>query len=34
MTLTVDHRIIDGLLAAQFIGEIKRILEHPVETLL
>ncbi|MDR1815388.1 MAG: 2-oxo acid dehydrogenase subunit E2 [Clostridiales Family XIII bacterium] len=31
ITLSVDHRIIDGLLAAQFVGEVKRLLEAPVE---
>jgi len=31
ITLTVDHRIVDGLLAAQFVTEIKRLLEHPIE---
>jgi pyruvate dehydrogenase E2 component (dihydrolipoamide acetyltransferase) len=34
ITLTVDHRIIDGLLAARFVTEVKRILENPIETLL
>jgi pyruvate dehydrogenase E2 component (dihydrolipoamide acetyltransferase) len=34
ITLTVDHRLIDGLLAARFIGEVKRLLESPVELLL
>jgi pyruvate dehydrogenase E2 component (dihydrolipoamide acetyltransferase) len=34
ITLTVDHRIIDGLLAASFVTEVKRILESPIETLL
>jgi pyruvate dehydrogenase E2 component (dihydrolipoamide acetyltransferase) len=33
-TLTVDHRLIDGLLAAQFIGEVKRLLENPMELLI
>jgi pyruvate dehydrogenase E2 component (dihydrolipoamide acetyltransferase) len=33
MTLTVDHRVIDGLLAAQFVTEVKRLLESPVELL-
>ena len=28
--LTVDHRLIDGLLAAQFIGHIKMLLENPM----
>lgn len=31
ITLTVDHRVIDGLLAAQFVTEIKRLLENPIE---
>lgn len=33
ITLTVDHRVIDGLLAAQFVTEIKRLLENPMELL-
>jgi len=33
ITLTVDHRLIDGLLAAQFVTEIKRLLENPIELL-
>jgi Pyruvate/2-oxoglutarate dehydrogenase complex, dihydrolipoamide acyltransferase (E2) component, and related enzymes len=33
ITLTVDHRVIDGLLAAQFVTEIKRMLENPIELL-
>lgn len=31
ITLSVDHRIIDGLLAAQFVTEVKRLLENPIE---
>ena len=31
--LTVDHRIIDGLLAAQFVTEIKKSLENPISLL-
>ena len=31
--LTVDHRIIDGLLAAQFVTEIKKLLENPISLL-
>jgi pyruvate dehydrogenase E2 component (dihydrolipoamide acetyltransferase) len=27
--LSVDHRVIDGILAAQFLTEIKELLEHP-----
>lgn len=34
ITLSVDHRVIDGLLAAQFVGEIKRFLENPLSLLL
>lgn len=34
ITLTVDHRVIDGLLAAQFVTEIKRLLENPIELLI
>ena len=30
INLTVDHRLIDGLAAAQFITGIKELLEHPV----
>ena len=33
ITLTIDHRLIDGLLAAQFVTEIKRLLENPLELL-
>ncbi len=32
--LTVDHRVIDGLLASQFVTEVKRLLENPIELLL
>ena len=28
--LTVDHRIIDGLLAAQFVTNVKNLLENPI----
>jgi pyruvate dehydrogenase E2 component (dihydrolipoamide acetyltransferase) len=34
ITLSVDHRLIDGLLAASFVTEVKRLLESPVELLL
>jgi pyruvate dehydrogenase E2 component (dihydrolipoamide acetyltransferase) len=33
ITLSVDHRLIDGLLAAQFVTEVKRLLESPDELL-
>ena len=31
ITLSADHRVIDGLLAAQFVTEVKRLLENPME---
>jgi pyruvate dehydrogenase E2 component (dihydrolipoamide acetyltransferase) len=34
ITLSVDHRLIDGLLAARFVAEIKRLLESPLELLI
>ena len=34
VTLSVDHRVADGAQAAQFLREVKRVLEHPVEMLL
>lgn len=34
ITLTVDHRVLDGLAAAEFVSEIKRVLENPVEILI
>lgn len=34
ITLSADHRIIDGMLAAQFVSEIKRLLENPLSLLL
>jgi pyruvate dehydrogenase E2 component (dihydrolipoyllysine-residue acetyltransferase) len=33
MTLSADHRVVDGLLAAKFISRLKHILEHPTEEL-
>lgn len=32
--LSVDHRIIDGLLAAQFVGYMKELLENPLKILM
>ena len=29
--LSVDHRVLDGVKAAQFLAEIKRLLESPEE---
>ena len=34
ITLSVDHRIIDGLLATQFINEVKDNLENPISMLI
>jgi pyruvate dehydrogenase E2 component (dihydrolipoamide acetyltransferase) len=34
ITLTVDHRVIDGLLAAQFVTDVKRLLENPIQLFL
>lgn len=34
ITLSVDHKLIDGLLAAQFVTEVKRLLENPIELFL
>ncbi len=31
LTLSCDHRVIDGLLAAQFLGRLRQILENPEE---
>jgi pyruvate dehydrogenase E2 component (dihydrolipoamide acetyltransferase) len=31
-TLSADHRIVDGLIAAKFLGRLKEILENPSET--
>jgi len=33
MTLSADHRVVDGLLAAKFLGRVKEILENPSEAL-
>jgi pyruvate dehydrogenase E2 component (dihydrolipoamide acetyltransferase) len=33
MTLSSDHRIVDGVIAAQFLGRLKEILENPSEHL-
>ncbi len=30
VTLSSDHRIVDGVMAAEFLGEIRRLLENPV----
>lgn len=33
MTLSADHRVVDGLMAARFMARLKTILEHPAEEL-
>jgi pyruvate dehydrogenase E2 component (dihydrolipoamide acetyltransferase) len=33
VTLSCDHRIVDGALAGRFLAEAKRLLEHPVALL-
>jgi pyruvate dehydrogenase E2 component (dihydrolipoyllysine-residue acetyltransferase) len=30
VTLSADHRVVDGAMAAQFLGEVRRLLENPV----
>ena len=32
--LSVDHRLIDGLLASQFVEYMKQLLENPVQILI
>jgi len=34
VTLSCDHRVVDGVLGAQFLAEIRRLLENPVSLLL
>jgi pyruvate dehydrogenase E2 component (dihydrolipoamide acetyltransferase) len=29
MTLSVDHRIVDGAVAAQFLADLVRVIENP-----
>ena len=33
MTLSADHRVVDGLMAAKFVARLKDMLEHPAEEL-
>ena len=33
LTLSVDHRVLDGVLGARFLARVKSILEHPFEIL-
>jgi pyruvate dehydrogenase E2 component (dihydrolipoamide acetyltransferase) len=30
LTLSADHRIVDGVVAARFIGDLKTTLENPI----
>ena len=34
VTMSCDHRVIDGALAASFLAEVRRLLEHPVSLFL
>jgi pyruvate dehydrogenase E2 component (dihydrolipoamide acetyltransferase) len=34
VTLSADHRVIDGAIAAAFLAELKRLLEEPARLLL
>jgi pyruvate dehydrogenase E2 component (dihydrolipoamide acetyltransferase) len=34
VTLSSDHRVVDGALAAQFLQEVRRLLENPISLLL
>jgi pyruvate dehydrogenase E2 component (dihydrolipoamide acetyltransferase) len=34
VTLSCDHRVVDGALGAQFLAEVRRLLEKPVSLLL
>ena len=33
MTLSCDHRVIDGVVGATFLKELKEMLEHPIRAL-
>jgi pyruvate dehydrogenase E2 component (dihydrolipoamide acetyltransferase) len=33
LTLSCDHRVIDGAVGAAFLGELRRLLEHPLQIL-
>jgi pyruvate dehydrogenase E2 component (dihydrolipoamide acetyltransferase) len=34
VTLSSDHRVVDGAVAAQFLQEVRRLLESPISLLL
>jgi pyruvate dehydrogenase E2 component (dihydrolipoamide acetyltransferase) len=34
VTLSSDHRVVDGALAAQFLADVRRLLENPVSLFL
>jgi pyruvate dehydrogenase E2 component (dihydrolipoamide acetyltransferase) len=33
VTMSSDHRVVDGAMAAQFLAEVRRLLENPVSLL-
>jgi pyruvate dehydrogenase E2 component (dihydrolipoamide acetyltransferase) len=33
MTMSSDHRIVDGAMAAEYLGTVKRLLESPASLL-
>jgi len=34
ITISADHRVTDGAEAAQFVGEVRRLLENPLAMLM
>jgi pyruvate dehydrogenase E2 component (dihydrolipoamide acetyltransferase) len=34
MTLSCDHRVIDGAVGARFLAELRKLVEHPTQLLL
>jgi pyruvate/2-oxoglutarate dehydrogenase complex dihydrolipoamide acyltransferase (E2) component len=33
MTLSADHRLVDGVMAAKFMQRLGEVLKHPIESL-
>jgi pyruvate dehydrogenase E2 component (dihydrolipoamide acetyltransferase) len=33
MTLSCDHRVVDGAIGASFLAELRRLIEHPMRVL-